>query len=100
MIELLVGPLIGETTSPEPHRRYGSVSGPPQGGELVIAMDPSKFGAASTWAGDAETLFDDLHAIDGARLPGARRQSYREDALETGVDVNDGLMETLEALAA
>ena len=100
MIELLVGPLIGETTSPETHRRYGSVSGPPQGGELVIAMDPSKFGAASTWAGDAETLFDDLHAIDGARLPGARRQSHREDALETGVDVNDGLMDTLKALAA
>ena len=69
-------------------------------GELVIAMDPSKFGAASTWAGDAETLFDDLHAIDGARLPGARRQSHREGALEAGVDVNDGLMETLEALAA
>ena len=29
MIELLVGPLIGETTSPETKRRYGSVGGPP-----------------------------------------------------------------------
>ncbi len=100
MIELLVGPLIGETTSPETHRRYGNVGGPPQGGELIIAMDPSKFGNAAAWSDDAEVLFDDLHAIEGTRLPGARRQSHRSGALADGVEVNDALMETLEKLAA
>ena len=66
----------------------------------IIAMDPSKFGNAAAWSDDAEVLFDDLHAIEGTRLPGARRQSHRSGALADGVDVNDALMETLENLAA
>ena len=98
MIELLVGPLIGEASSVEAAKRHGSVGGPPQGGELVLAFDPEKFGNADGWAADAESLFDSLLSIDGTRLPGSRRQSHREDSLQSGVDVNDGLMEQLKKL--
>lgn len=98
MIELLVGPLIGEASSVEAAKRHGGNGGPPQGGELVIAMDPEKFGNSADWADDAESLFDSLLSIDGTRLPGARRQSHREASLAGGVDVNDGLMDQLNGL--
>ncbi len=98
MIELLVGPLIGEMSSVEAGKRHGSTGGPPQGGELVIAFDPEKFGNRNGWADDGESLFESLLSIEGTRLPGARRQSHRGSSLQSGVDVNEGLMEQLNKL--
>lgn len=98
MIELLVGPLIGEASSVEAAKRHGGNSGPPQGGELIIAIDPAKFGNADRWADDAESLFGSLLDIEGTRLPGARRQSHRDNSIAHGVEVNDGLMDQLNQL--
>lgn len=49
MIELLVGPLIGERTSPEAGKLDEKDGGPPRGGELILAIDPAKFGNAEGW---------------------------------------------------
>lgn len=100
MIELLAGPLIGETTSVEAEKRHGTNGGPPQGGELVIALDPKRFGNRDNWADDAESLFGSLLSMEGTRLPGARRQSHRSKSIEAGVEVNDQLMDQLNQLLA
>ena len=79
MIELLVGPLIGEASSIEAAKRHGSVGGPPQGGELVLAFDPEKFGNANGWGGRRGIFVRQLALHRRTRLPGARRQSHREE---------------------
>ena len=44
MVELLAGGLIGESFSFEAAVRDNADGGPPQGGELMIAIDPNLLG--------------------------------------------------------
>ena len=44
MVELLCGPLIGDFLSIEAQADDGGQGGPPKGGELILALDPAKFG--------------------------------------------------------
>lgn len=99
MVDLLAGPLIGETTS-----LAGGVSptggGPVLGGELVLALDPDRLGGGATSGagGHAEALFAELLSQEGTRLPGARRHANRARALTEGVDVNAALIEEILTL--
>jgi delta1-piperideine-2-carboxylate reductase len=87
MIELLAGPLIGETTSLETQAADNNDGGPPRGGEFILAIDPSRFGGPETCAGKAEALFEAILVQDGARLPGDRRHARRAESLDKGVRV-------------
>lgn len=98
MIELLVGPLIGEAASFEAGARHNGDMGPPQGGELMLALDPAKFGDPDGWADHAERVFAELLTQDGVRLPGARRQSNRPETEANGISVAAPLMDSLNAL--
>ncbi|WP_350333508.1 Ldh family oxidoreductase [Coralliovum pocilloporae] len=98
MIELLVGPLIGEAASFEAGARHNGDAGPPQGGELMLALDPARFGDPDGWADHAEAVFAELLSQDGVRLPGSRRQSYRAVTPTEGIEVADPLMDSLNAL--
>lgn len=105
MVELLSACLLGQDTSPAAERRErGSDStdgGPPVQGELLLALDPARFGAASSWAGDAEALFAELVSQEGARLPGDRRLARRERVAREGARVPASLVDAiLEALGA
>ena len=44
MVELLCGPLIGDFLSIEAQADDAGRGGPPKGGELIMALDPAKFG--------------------------------------------------------
>ncbi len=44
MVELLAGAMIGEFLSIESVEDDAGKGGPPKGGELIIALDPAKFG--------------------------------------------------------
>ncbi|MBL94523.1 MAG: Delta(1)-pyrroline-2-carboxylate/Delta(1)-piperideine-2-carboxylate reductase [Alphaproteobacteria bacterium MarineAlpha3_Bin5] len=78
MVELLAGPLVGETFSYETAERDNSDGGPPQGGQLILALSPDLLGGIN-WANQAEQFFDKFEAIEGVRLPGARRYKNRKD---------------------
>ncbi|MEE8308441.1 MAG: Ldh family oxidoreductase, partial [Gammaproteobacteria bacterium] len=60
MIELLVGPLIGERFSFEAAAADYKDGGPPRGGELLIAIDPTRFGSSEDPFGHADRLFNEL----------------------------------------
>lgn len=98
MIELLVGPLIGENASFEAAKSDNNDGGPPQGGELLIAMDPTKFGHRGDPLAHAERLFDELLSQPGTRLPAERRYANREKTEKDGITVPASLIETIESL--
>jgi delta1-piperideine-2-carboxylate reductase len=100
MIELFAGALIGECLSFEAAERDNNDGGPPQGGELIIAMDPNHFGDAGGWADHAEKLFARIEAQDGARLPSSRRYKNREQSLTAGVSVSSKVHEQILQMCA
>lgn len=99
MIELLVAGLIGEAFSFEAAQRDNNDGGPPQGGELMLAMDPARFGDADGWAKHAEALFAEMTAQEGVRLPADRRYDNREKSTRDGVTVPGSLLETIRELS-
>jgi len=88
MIELLAGALIGDLTSMESQAFDEGAGASPCHGELVIAIDPRRFGGDGYEAGQAraERLFAAITA-QGARLPSQRRFEARERSEREGVKV-------------
>ncbi len=99
MVELLAGPLIGETLSFEAQAADNNDGGPPRGGELLLAIDPTRFGDPQNYADHAELLFAEILSQEGARLPADRRYASRPESLRGGVEVNDELHARIVALA-
>lgn len=99
MIELLAGGLIGSVFSFEAGRQDNQDGGPPIGGEIIIAMDPARFGDAENWAAHCEQLFAAATAMDGVRLPGQRRRRARLETPESGIELARSLYETVTELA-
>lgn len=85
MVDLLAAGLIGQPFSPEIRRAANFDGGPESGGELIIAMDPDRFGDTAGWRAHAEAFFAEMLAEPGVRLPGQRRIANREKSLRDGV---------------
>lgn len=100
MIELLAGPLIGEFLSLESQADDGGQGGPPKGGELIIALDPARFGDPDGFLAHGEILFRELLAQPGTRLPGARRFQNRAETPKTGIDIPTSLYDEIITLLA
>ena len=99
MVELLAGGLIGSVFSPEAGAIDNKDGGPPVGGEIVIAMDPARFGDADAWAAHCETLFGQLESMDGVRLPGQRRHAARPETERDGIKLPKSLYDTVVELS-
>lgn len=97
MVELLAGALIGDMFSFESTESDTSGSGAPFGGEFVLAIDPARMSHGGGQAEHAEALFSRILAQDGTRLPGDRRIEARQRTAEAGVQVDAGLLETINA---
>jgi len=98
MVELLVAGLIGEAFSFEAAQYDNNDGGPPQGGELMIAMDPGRFGDADGWAQHAEALFQQMMVQEGVRLPADRRYGNRQRTVRDGITIPESLHATIMGL--
>ncbi|MGB1862756.1 MAG: Ldh family oxidoreductase [Candidatus Puniceispirillum sp.] len=95
MVELLAAGLTGEQFSFEAKENDNADGGPARGGEMILAMSPDIIAGAG-WPEHVEAFVAKLDAMDGVRLPGARRHKNR---LDTGArEVNAALLETIEGL--
>jgi delta1-piperideine-2-carboxylate reductase len=93
MIELLAGPLVGETVSFSSKERDSSDGGPPQGGEFILAMNPDIL-SGNEWHDQSEAFLEKLDALEGVRLPAERRYRNRQD---TGArQINSDLLEKIQ----
>lgn len=95
MVELLAAGLTGEQFSFEARENDNGDGGPPRGGEMVIGLSPELI-AGDGWQAHVERFMDRLTAMDGVRVPGARRHQNR---LSTGPrQINAALIEAITAL--
>ena len=92
MIELLSGPLVGETFSYETADRDNGDGGPAQGGQFILAMSPEILSGVDT-SEQTENFLERYQKIDGVRLPGARRHKNREN--DEPRMVNTSLLNTI-----
>ena len=97
MVDLLAGPLIGEVCSFEAGEQDNGDGGAATGGELILALDPTRFGGENA-IDHGERLFARMLAQDGVRLPGDRRLIARQETPETGIEVPGSLWEKIEGL--
>ncbi|MGB8859449.1 MAG: Ldh family oxidoreductase [Ilumatobacteraceae bacterium] len=98
LVDVMSGGVAGSNFSFEAAGFGGTVGGPPDVGQVIIAIDPS------ATMGDAflqrlETEFTALAGEEGARLPGARRLAARAHTTLHGVQVPETLMATLTRYA-
>lgn len=98
MIELIAGPLIDEFLSFEAKQDDAGRGGSPKGGELLLAIDPAKFGAPDNFLDHDEKLFTAISEQEGTRLPGQRRLIGRAKTEQDGIEVPQSLHETILTL--
>lgn len=94
MVDLLAGPLIGEVSSWEAGIEDNGDGGPATGGELILALDPGRLGAADAIE-RGERLFAALLGMEGTRLPGERRLAARARTPTEGVEIPGPLHATI-----
>ncbi len=101
MVELLASALIGDVFSFEATERDNGDGGPPVGGELIVAIDPSRCvdeGQRDEQLARAEALFERILAQEGTRLPSDRRYRARERTPKEGISIPASLYATLQEL--
>jgi (2R)-3-sulfolactate dehydrogenase (NADP+) len=94
----MAGGVAGSNFSFEASGFGGNDGGPPDVGQVVLAIDP----IATMGEHFVDRIEHELRALSaepGARLPGDRRQQHRRSAATDGVVVPDDLMRVLQDYA-
>jgi (2R)-3-sulfolactate dehydrogenase (NADP+) len=94
MVEVLAAALVGTHFAFEASSFLDDKGGPPQTGQLMIAIDPAGFGRTS-FAERMQVLAQAIESQEGARLPGVRRLALREKAQREGLSVSDEIWKML-----
>jgi (2R)-3-sulfolactate dehydrogenase (NADP+) len=99
MVELLAAGVTGSNWSFETSSLTDNEGGPPDIGQLFIAISPARLGG-SKWQPRLDALTKEIESQGDTRLPGARRHAARERAEESGVEVPDELVDLIEKYAS
>lgn len=96
MVELLSAGLTGAHYSYEQSSFLNADGPPPGSGQTLIAIDPAAFGehALPRFA----AMADMIAGMDGARVPGHRRQALKREHQSIGIAVDAGLIADIEAI--
>jgi (2R)-3-sulfolactate dehydrogenase (NADP+) len=94
MVEVFSAALVGTHFAFEASSFLDDKGGPPQTGQLMIAIDPAGFGHTS-FAERMQVLAQAIESQEGARLPGVRRLALREKAQREGLSVSDEIWKLL-----
>lgn len=98
LVDLLAGGVTASNFSHEASSFGGTDGGPPNVGQVVIAIDPSV--SSPAFLDRVEHELTAMSSQPGVRLPGDRRIAFRSAAEAHGVEVPDDLMATLNEYAA
>lgn len=99
LVEVLCAALTGAGLSFE-NDSYFEPGNHPRIGHSFIVIDPAALAGGPQFAERLETLIGRMLQDEGVRLPGARRQKAMLEAADTGIEVPDGLLKEIRALAA
>ncbi len=98
IVDLLAAGLTGASFSYQASPFGNNEGGPPDVGQLFIALSP-KLTGGEAMAGRLEELVAAVEAQPGARLPGDKRHEARRKAEHDGVDVPEDLVVKLKGYA-
>ena len=99
LVDVMSGGVAGSNFSFEASGFGGNAGGPPDVGQVVLAIDPTAT-MGDEFVDRIEHELRTLAAEPGARLPGDRRLQHRKSAATDGVEVPDDLMTVLDEYAA
>jgi len=99
LVDVMCGGVAGSNFSFEASGFGGMAGGPPNVGQVILAIDPLPT-AGAEFVKRIETELTAMTSQPGVRLPGDRRLASRAEAAERGVDVPVDLMTVLEDYAA
>ncbi len=99
MVELLCAGLTGANYAYEQSSFFDAEGAPPATGQLLIAIDPHAFGGTGALSRFAE-MAELVAGMEGARLPGSRRQAIRERLRRDGIPADAALVTEIEQIAA
>ncbi|MCR9139711.1 MAG: Ldh family oxidoreductase [Alphaproteobacteria bacterium] len=96
MVELLSAGLTGAHYSFEQSSFLNADGPPPGSGQTLIAIDPAAFGAHALPR--FAVMADMIAQMDGARVPGHRRQTLKREYQSSGIVVDVNLIADIEAI--
>ena len=96
MVELLAAALTGSAFSREAGSFFHADGPAPRVGQTLIAIDPGHTGA---YGARVSELLSQISAMDGARLPGERRQKAIAAAARDGIQVPAAFISQANTLA-
>ncbi len=99
MVELLCAGLTGANYGYQATTFFDDKGAPPGTGQSIIAIDPAAFGGATVVARFAE-MAQSISAMEGARIPGRRRQELRERHLRDGISADSALIDQIRTIGA
>ena len=98
LVDIMGGGVTGSSFSFEASGFAGNEGGPPDVGQVILAIDPVAT-TGDSFVGRLEIELAAMTAQPGVRLPGDRRLANRERAERNGVEVPADLMAVLESWA-
>ena len=98
LVDVMSGGVAGSNFSFEAASFSGTVGGPPDVGQVIIAIDPTAT-MGTGFVDRLEAEFTALAAEEGVRLPGDRRLADRAHTAQYGVQVPGDLMTVLDDYA-
>lgn len=100
MVELLVCALTGARFGFEADSFFSDEGNRPGIGQAFLVIDPGALGGRAVYEERVATLVAAMLQDEGVRLPGARRKALYEQAAAQGVEIPEGVLAQLRALAA
>jgi (2R)-3-sulfolactate dehydrogenase (NADP+) len=98
LVDVMSGGVADSLFSHEAGSFGGTVDGPPDVGQVVLAIDPTAT-MSTSFVDRLEYEFNAMAAEPGVRLPGDRRLAARAHAATHGVEVPDDLLALLRSYA-
>ena len=99
VVELLCCALTGAHMGFEADSFFADAGNRPQIGQAFLVIDPAALAGADVYGERVETLVAEMLEDAGVRLPGARRKGLADRAAAEGVEIPQGLLDELRALA-
>lgn len=99
LVDILAGGLAGPNFAYQAAPFGDNTGGPPDVGQMFLALAPAAFAAAGEFTPRMEAMLAALTADAGARIPGDSRHAHRTRAAREGVEVPEALIDQLESYA-
>lgn len=96
LVEILTACLAGGNLGTQASSFAGEDGGPPATGQFFIAINPAKFN--SNFDTSLSTLINTIVDQEGARLPGAKRQSTYKSNKDSDIEIADALLERINQI--